>query len=113
MTLYYTGNGNVNIGGCARVERRIYVFYKWGERSIVYVKPKAVKGILEKIAVKKVILNNISGQYIPVYQDTLNSLYNEEELITEYEARVLVQEFIDRQKYLLAKAARECVGNTI
>ena len=48
-----------------------------------------------------------------MYQDTLNSLYNEEELITELEARALVQTYIDRQKYLIGQSIRDCVANSI
>ena len=103
MIFYYDCSGTVNISGCSRIGKNIYIFYKWGERSVVYIKPKAIRGILEKIAIRKVILNNKNGKYIPIYQDSLNSLYNESELISEIEARNYVQDYIDRQKDMLGK----------
>lgn len=113
MTYYYFGSGSIETLGCAKVQKNIYVLYKWGERSVVYVKPKAVRGILEKIAVKKVFLNYKLGQYTPIYQDTLNSLYNEEELISELEARTLAQDYIDREQQRVAANIRNCGANTI
>lgn len=64
--------------------------------SIVCLKYKAVKGVLEKIAIKEVMLRSglkTGGQIIPVYKDTLNSLYNEEELCTHEEALDLIAEY--------------------
>ena len=111
--LSYTGSGIINISGCSRNEKDIFVLYKWGERSIVFVKPKAVKGIIEKVAIKKVIINLKMGQYRPIYVDTLNSLYNEEELISEYEARQLAQDYIDTERERLADNIRRCGSNTV
>lgn len=116
MILFFNASGTINIDGCGEIEKRINVGYKWGERSVVYVKPKAVQGVFEKVAIKKVFMNNFHGNlepYAPVYQDTLNSLYNEDELINEYEAIELVQQYIDRRKNLLAQAKNRCSGNTI
>jgi hypothetical protein len=113
MIFYYDCSGTVNISGCSRMEKNIYIFYKWGERSVVYIKPKAIKGILEKIAVKKVILNNKNNKYIPIYQDSLNSLYNESELISELEARNYAQDYIDKQKDMFGKSITNCIGNSI
>jgi hypothetical protein len=45
--------------------------------------------------------------------DTLNSLYNEEELINEEQAKTLVQLYIDRQKLAIAASIRQCAANTI
>lgn len=109
----HPNSGFVIVSGCARVERRIFINYKWGERSVVFLKYKAEKGIMEKIAVKKVILNFKLGSYTPVYMDTLNSLYNEEELINEEQAKTLVQIYIDRQKSAIAASIRQCGASTI
>lgn len=108
----YANSGKVSVSACARVEKRIFVLYKWGERSVVFVKHKATKGILEKVAVKKVFLNFKLGFYTPIYMDTLNSLYNEEDLINEQEAKSLVQQYIDRQKSAIAASIRQCGANT-
>ena len=105
--------GGLESFGCSRVEKRISVSYRWGERSIVYLKYKAMRGCIEKVAIKRVVMNNKYGGYIPVYWDTLNSIYNENELITETEARQLVQAYIDRTRYGIAQAERNCEANSI
>jgi hypothetical protein len=96
MTYHYISSGFAKTGGCAKTQKAIYVHYKWGENSIVYLKYKAQKGILERIAIKRVILNAGTKTYnkiVPIYQDTLNSLYNESELISEVDARNLALEY--------------------
>lgn len=113
MTYYYYGSGSIDTFGCAKVQKEIFVLYKWGERSVVYVKPKALRGILEKVAVKKVLLNYYLGKYTPIYQDTLNSLYNESELISEYEARDLAQEYVDRENQRIADNIRRCGSSSL
>ncbi|MEI7485875.1 MAG: hypothetical protein WCJ72_00470 [Chryseobacterium sp.] len=113
MIFYYDCGGKLNISGCSRMERRIYVFYKWGERSVVYIKPKAIRGILEKIAIRKVILNNKNDFYNPIYQDSLNSLYNESELISELEAINYVQDYIEKRKKMFGESISDCSANSI
>jgi hypothetical protein len=109
----YLSSGSINIAGCSRIGKDIFVLYKWGERSVVYFKPKAMKGIIEKIAVKRVVINYIEGKFRPIYVDTLNSLYNEEELIGGYEANLLAQTYIDNERFKLAENLRICGSNTI
>lgn len=113
MIFYYDCVGKLNISGCSRMERRISVLYKWGERSVVYIKPKAIRGILEKIAVKRVILNNKNNFYAPIYQDSLNSLYNESELISELEAINYVEDYIEKRKNMFGESISDCVANSI
>jgi len=109
----YIPNGQIDIKGCSENKRSIFVFYKWGERSVVYVKPKAIRGILERIAVKRVIMNFKLGKYPPIYVDNLNSLYNEDELISETEAKGIVRDYIKRQRSLIEASIGQCFANTI
>jgi hypothetical protein len=62
--------------------------WKWGVNQTLYIKAKAEKGILERIVIKQVLLN--TAYEIPVYKDTYNSLWSEEELILKAEADYLV-----------------------
>jgi hypothetical protein len=106
-TLYYTAAGGAKTGGCALTSRYVYIPYKWGENSVLYIKHKAVKGILERIAVKRVILNSgpkTGNQIVPIYQDTLNSLWNESDLITESEARDLALAYWEAREAQIAAA---------
>lgn len=86
----FTGSGQIKFGGCASTYRSVYISYKWGENSVVYVKHKALKGILERVAIKRVILNSgpkTFNKIVPIYEDTFNSLWNEDDLLYESEAR--------------------------
>jgi hypothetical protein len=107
MTLYYTGSGGATTGGCALTFRYVYIEYKWGENSVLYIKHKAVKGILERIAIKRVMLNSgpkTGNQIVPIYQDTLNSLWNEDDLIIESEARDLALAYWEAREAQIAAA---------
>ena len=70
------------------------------------VKFQTEKGIIERIAIKRVLLNSgpkTFNKIIPIYQDTLNSLYNENELILEADARALaLQYWTNRQNSINA-----------
>lgn len=90
MNYSYIGSGGAITGGCARTSRSAYIKYKWGEGSIVYVYAKAIKGIVEAVCIKQVLLNSgpkTYNQVIPIYKDTYNYLWNESDLITEADAR--------------------------
>lgn len=96
MIFEYTGSGTIIVEGCTCPKKEIYLYYKWPENSIAYLKYKAEKGIMERVAIKKVIINkNYATKLAEVvlYQDTMNSLYNENDLITEEEAKYLAQVF--------------------
>ena len=96
MTFSYEGSGTILLEGCVCPTRQIYVYYKWRENSYAYLKYKAEKGVMERIAIKKVIIHQspkTAYAEVVLYQDTLNSLYNESDLITEEEAKYLAQVF--------------------
>ena len=50
----YTGSGTVNINGCTTFYFIPKVYYKYRPGDIVYYKPKAQQGKLEKIVIEKV-----------------------------------------------------------
>lgn len=103
----YVGSGGARTGGCAITHRMVYINYRWGENSVVYAKHKALKGILEKVAIKRVILNQgpkTFNQVVPIYQDTLNSLWNENDLIIESDARELALSYWERREQQIAAA---------
>lgn len=105
--MIYTGSGGSKTGGCATTFRTVYIAYKWGENSILYVRHKAAKGILERVAIKRVILNSSPKTYnqiVPIYQDTLNSLWNEDDLLIEAHARDLVLAYWELREAEIAAA---------
>lgn len=94
MSFEYTGEGTIRISGCVCPTKQVYVLYKWQVNSYVYLKYKALQGIMERVAIKKVIINQspkTAFAEVVLYQDTLNSLYNENDLITEEEALYYAQ----------------------
>ena len=117
MAIQYTATGGVSIFGCATIKHYDYYNYLYGENSIVFLRHKAVRGVLEKIAIKKVILkqgakgwNNYGtyGKIHPLYQDNLNTYYNEEELCTHQEAVELAKIFYENAKAAALNGLRNC-----
>lgn len=111
MAIQYTASGGINVFGCARIRQSDYYLYKYGENSIVFLRYKAVRGTLEKIAIKKVIIKQsikTYGQIVPLYQDTLNAYYNEEELCTHQEAVDLAKIYYESIKAATLSAAMNC-----
>jgi|GEM_PF-3364150 len=111
MAIQYTALGGINLFGCARVKFSAYYIYKYGENSIVFLRYKAVRGVLEKVAIKKVILQSgfkTGGLIVPLYQDTLNAYYNEEELCTHQEGVDLAKAYYENLKILANEASKKC-----
>lgn len=113
MDFTYTASGSANIGGCSRYKLAEYVYYAFGIGSVVYSKPKALKGVFEKIVIKNVRFPKTyfkasrksvcrSCTLSPLYIDTLNAYWNEEELVTYDDAKVLAEEY-----YIYTNAQRE------
>lgn len=55
----------------------------------LYIKSRAKLGIFERVFIKKVLLNG-RFKIVPIYKDTMNALWNENELVTREEAEALV-----------------------
>jgi hypothetical protein len=94
--IQYVGSGIIKLSPCFQASSAAYITYKWIPGDIVFFKPKAKKGILEKIVIKKVRIiskYSLGGQKVFLYEDTYNSLYNEDELITEADAILLAEAY--------------------
>lgn len=106
--LSYTGSGTINLYGCGLYRKKINVFYKWAEGSILFSKEKAQKGRLEEVYIKTVLLNRSYNQIIPIYKDSYNSLWNEEDLVEEADAVILIQEYIDAERQIVFQYLDNC-----
>lgn len=107
----YVGHGNAYITGCTKYKLYLYNIYKYKPGNILYLESKAKIGKLEKIVIKKVRLvgnKQTSGQVRFIYQDTLNALYNEWELINEYDALLLAKNYYERQMFFAIAAQKPC-----
>lgn len=92
--------GNIRVGGFAIYSYEIVRNQAYQINDIVYSKPKARKGIFEKICIKKVIYFDKKWDqlckfctYSPLYVDTLNAYHNEEDLTTFNEAAELIYDY--------------------
>jgi hypothetical protein len=107
----YTGQGSVALNGCCTFYFIPRVEYKYQPGQIVYYKPKAEQGKLEKIVIKKVhVVRNAQtyGKFVFMYVDTLNSLYNQYDLIWEDEAMLLIRDYLEKQIAIYKDAIRRC-----
>lgn len=103
MEYIETPTGGAEAGGCATIDT-IYNFtidYQPGD--ILYSRQKALKeGKFEKVVIKKlktVKHNSPHGLVHPIYWDTFNSVWNEDDLVTYAEAVELSLIYYQRQLY--------------
>jgi hypothetical protein len=89
----YTASGSLRFAGCTSSAACTFLLVKFKEGSFVYLCEKAQKGILERLAIRRVKCTEIKGQIIALYFDTFNAVYNEEELCTHSEAVAKAKEF--------------------
>ncbi len=80
MSEEYTGSGGFDLGGCAPFAIHQTYEFDFAQGSIVYVRRKARRGILEKVSIKRLVVNGQGGN---VYVDTFNEVWLEEELCSE------------------------------
>lgn len=108
------GNG-VGVSSCCGVgSRSVRIEYQFAQGSVVYSIKKAREGILEAIAIKKVLIKNPYNNYGSVfvlYQDTYNGLWNEEDLCNQAQAVSLATTYLEEQEALLRNYLLTCGVN--
>lgn len=106
-----TGSGN-GVGYCCGVSSVLsLVSYKYAEGSILFDCKKASKGCLYYVAIKSVRLISNSkthGKIVPLYIDTFNELWNEDDLCTESEAREAAIEYLLAQREAVLAQLQSC-----
>jgi hypothetical protein len=106
-----TGVANGEAFCCGVAVRGLVVSYRFAEGSIVYSVRKAMRGIMERVAIKSVRLvanRRTQGRQIPLYTDTFNSLWNENQLCTEAEARDYAIAYLERRQQDAIEAMERC-----
>lgn len=83
----YEATGVMTITGCgANAGYSICRSFRFAEGSTVYLCQKAsAQGIIEAVSIRKVFLNG-GNQYIPIYLDSYNTTYAEDELCSQSDA---------------------------
>lgn len=118
--------GEIKLGGCGLYTHYNLFYLKFKVGSIVYSRPKALKGIVEKIVIKKIRLFQQSLQkqirnpaiefstiedsfrYPPLYIDTLNGYHNEEDLCSSEEVVQIIDNYLSRKKEILEGLNMQC-----
>lgn len=98
----FQGSGKITFNGCARIASLKFYNYQYSVGTVVYLKYKAAVGIIEKIFIKKIIMSQINGTTVFLYQDMLNSLYNETDLCLKAEAISLATNYIQSKRSSLS-----------
>ncbi len=96
---------------CGISSTKILVTYRYAEGSILYDCHKARKGVLYVVVIKsvKLITNNKTfGKTIPLYTDTFNALWNENELCTEGDAKILARAYLVQQQQKILDLMNKC-----
>lgn len=101
----YISSGTMHTGGCSEYEIIYYYPYKFGINSYAWIKYKAYKGILEKVAIKSV---RMVSPYMFLYKDTFNRLHNENDLLTHQEAIDAATVYWENLEHLSAENIRNC-----
>ena len=70
--------------------------FKYAIGSVLYDCCEARKGILEKVAIKEVMLNPSYGAIVPLYVDTFNAFHNEGDLCEQAERRYFSRSLLRR-----------------
>lgn len=112
MTVYSAvGSATADSGACGVGVRGVLVAYKYREGSTVFSCQKAANGVLEAVAIKSVrlVLNQQTfGRIVPLYQDTFNRLWNENELCDEATAIVTATSYLQAQQDALTDWLLRC-----
>lgn len=89
-------SGGVKISGCWPIVVSHIYTTQYGVSDIVYNVRKARKGVLEKIVIKEIVPVKMSltgGQFLAMYRDTLNGLWNERDLVSSATAVALAEDY--------------------
>lgn len=106
----HNSNVKINLHSCNGYDPQPPITTKFQIGDIVFLKKKAAKGILESIFIKNIkVLKEINCNKIyGLYLDNTNFYYNEDELVTELEAKNLMKEFVINKINTLNNSKIKC-----
>jgi hypothetical protein len=113
VAVKYNGSasGGVRCGGCPDVSASHIYITTYGEGDIVYNIYKARKGVLEKIVIREILTSKMSltgGLFQVMYKDTLNALWNEDDLITLEDAQAFAEVYYEDLLRQMAELHQNC-----
>ena len=106
----YTSNIEINLHSCNGYNPQPPITTKFQIGDVVFLKKKASMGILESIFIKSIKkLQSFNCKIInAIYLDNTNFYYNEDELVTELEAKNLMKEFVINKINALNNSKIKC-----
>ena len=96
----YTASGGLKVGICSKYWMTKNYPYKWRPGDVLFSKQKALVGQFEKVAIKdvRIIMNqSTTGKLFFIYVDSLNSLWNENDLVQEYDALLMAKMYYEKK----------------
>jgi hypothetical protein len=127
MVYNYEGDGTIKVEGSAKQWRKVYYYHKYQRyaiarsktkfagKDIAYRKSAAMKGKIEKVVIDQVIIKNTEKtffQNVNMYQDIMNTLYKEDELISLDEAKSLALVYLTAKRQQLVDIINQIDGNS-
>ena len=111
----YEATGGVTVYRCAAVSIKEFFITQYGPGDIAFSVFAARKGILEKVCIKSVGLNciprncaSIGAGCFPIYRDKYNTVWTDNELLTQQESIDIAQAYIDKIKGYEESLLRNC-----
>lgn len=118
MTYAYTTRGGIQVGGCSKYTLVIELCYTYAIGSLVFSKTKAMKGVYERCCIKNVrfdmerlsLYRHLTrcDALKPLYIDTFNGYWNEDELVSYDTAKTLVEDYIIQSNAAREQMAMRC-----
>jgi hypothetical protein len=113
MNYNYIAGGSIHLGGCSDYKSWAYVYWRYAINSIVFSKPAALKGKYEVVAIKEVVFTPQSNMcracnYTPMYKDSYNALWDEQELVPYSEAVDIIDNYYLRMMDAIQKNTLNC-----
>lgn len=111
MNYFYAMTGGIKVVGCGKVDKIVYMTFRYSPGSTLFLCYKAARGVLEPVTIKKIILNSNFIRRIsptPLYQDTLNSFYNEWDLCSQSQAVAAATAYYNKQLKYADDLLKDC-----
>lgn len=118
MDYVYVATGGISVYGCSACKSKSVYQTKYVVGQLVYSVPQARLGVLERLAIKEVkVFPTLTAPLsaggwmqgnTPLYTDTFNSLYNEDDLCDLATAQALIRSFNDWRTAQLQWIAQHC-----
>lgn len=117
MAFNHDSSGSLRLRSCTTARLRKFITTRWKAGDTLWVRAKAVKGLLRTVSIKRVRIASTvktGSAVLPLYIDSYNGLWNETDLIDRDTAVALATAYYERQLAEADAAMRAaCATNTL